>query len=307
MANKKTKQWFFDAPWGRLALVSWGQRSNPPVLLCHGYMDSAATFIPLVEKLPDTYYYVGVDLPGHGLSDPFPAGMLPSQMHMIEVIRIVVERMNWERFIYMSHSMACVFGAFYNAIFPHRMTKVINLDLPPAISTYLGTSLFSCWYPYLYEEYYKNYRRFNTPDNRLITHEQAINTIVRNRNVSEEQAEIILSRCLIPAKDGKFKFSWDPKMKKITYATIPKETLIKIFTTNTPPTLCVSATENTSLGPSKQFGIDVMRTIQDQCTNHFTVFAEGSHDVHITNPDEVASHINEFLKREFNVPFKSKL
>jgi hypothetical protein len=44
--------------------ISWGDPGRPPVLMIHGFMDSAATFIPLVENLPDKYYYVSFDFPG---------------------------------------------------------------------------------------------------------------------------------------------------------------------------------------------------------------------------------------------------
>lgn len=44
--------------------MSWGAPQHRPVLLVHGYMDSAATFIPIVELLPDDYFYLAVDLPG---------------------------------------------------------------------------------------------------------------------------------------------------------------------------------------------------------------------------------------------------
>lgn len=45
-------------------VVSWGKPSKPPILMVHGFMDTAATFIPLVEQLTDDYYYVGFDMPG---------------------------------------------------------------------------------------------------------------------------------------------------------------------------------------------------------------------------------------------------
>lgn len=56
------------------SVVSWGNPAGEPVLLVHGYQDSVATFIPLLQMLPDKYYYVGFDLPGHGRSDDFPVG-----------------------------------------------------------------------------------------------------------------------------------------------------------------------------------------------------------------------------------------
>lgn len=47
---------------------------------------------------------------GHGKSDPFPKGILVTQLHIVEVIRRVVEHMQWKKFILMAHSMGCVIG-----------------------------------------------------------------------------------------------------------------------------------------------------------------------------------------------------
>lgn len=45
-------------------MVAWGNPNNPPMLLVHGYMDTAATFSLIVDELPDTHYFVGFDMPG---------------------------------------------------------------------------------------------------------------------------------------------------------------------------------------------------------------------------------------------------
>jgi pimeloyl-ACP methyl ester carboxylesterase len=48
--------------------------SGPAVLWIHGYTMDSTTWLPLWELLPG-WRHVGVDLPGHGGSDPMPAGM----------------------------------------------------------------------------------------------------------------------------------------------------------------------------------------------------------------------------------------
>jgi pimeloyl-ACP methyl ester carboxylesterase len=48
--------------------------SGPAVLWIHGYTMDSTTWPPLWELLPG-WRHVGVDLPGHGGSDPMPAGM----------------------------------------------------------------------------------------------------------------------------------------------------------------------------------------------------------------------------------------
>ncbi|KAG7298584.1 hypothetical protein JYU34_018226 [Plutella xylostella] len=274
--------------------------------MCHGFMDSAATFIPLLELLPDSYYYVAFDFPGHGLSDPYPAGMLPSLTHLLGVTRRVVDHMTWERFNFLSHSMGGLVGAFYNAIYPNTINKIINLDISTALGSFLtasttGTAELSSWYLYLYDEYYGNYNRYNSPDTRrLVTYEEAVSSVARNRKVTEEQAAILLSRSLIPAGDGKFHYSWDPKMKKITNITLSRDTLTHIFTKRTPPTLNLTSSELKPEDPFTQFSVDMMRVIQETAANHETVFVKGGHDLHVTNAREVAPYVVEFLDRPFN-------
>ena len=40
----------------------------------HGYMDNAGTFDRLIPLLPDKFYVVAIDLPGHGFSSHVPYG-----------------------------------------------------------------------------------------------------------------------------------------------------------------------------------------------------------------------------------------
>jgi pimeloyl-ACP methyl ester carboxylesterase len=53
--------------------------SGPAVLWIHGYTMDSSTWLPLWELLPG-WRHVGVDLPGHGGSDPIPAGMTLPQL-----------------------------------------------------------------------------------------------------------------------------------------------------------------------------------------------------------------------------------
>ncbi|KAI8426962.1 hypothetical protein MSG28_014626 [Choristoneura fumiferana] len=57
-------------------IVAWGSCADPPVLLCHGAVDSAASWRPIMEHLPPTFYYIGMELPGNGKSDPLPRGLM---------------------------------------------------------------------------------------------------------------------------------------------------------------------------------------------------------------------------------------
>ena len=60
-----------DTPYGRLTALRGG--TGTPVLALHGWLDNAASFVPLAAHLRDIDL-VALDLPGHGASAHLPAG-----------------------------------------------------------------------------------------------------------------------------------------------------------------------------------------------------------------------------------------
>ena len=50
----------------------WGPKDGRPVFAIHGWLDNAGTFDALIPLLPKDLRVVAVEMPGHGLSDPFP-------------------------------------------------------------------------------------------------------------------------------------------------------------------------------------------------------------------------------------------
>ncbi|XP_047039241.1 serine hydrolase-like protein 2 [Helicoverpa zea] len=307
--NKPMQEWTVDATWGKIAMVSWGNPAKPPMLLVHGYMDSAATFILLLEHLPDTHYYVAFDMPGHGKSDPFPPGLIVSQLNIVEVIRLIVKHMDWKNFIYMSHSMGFVIGMFYNHLFPGKIAKMIHIDPAAPISVYFYVhNTVRRWYEHLYDIYYSSYDRWNEGSTRRLTLDEAVNLIVRSRSISENQAEVVLSRCLVPAGDGKFKLSWETRMKKIAAAAISEETFYTVMTQHAPPMLIVQASENIVVGPGREFAANILEKCRLMLPNFQSVTVTGGHDVHITHPESIAPHIEKFLKPDRDCCFlKCKL
>ena len=61
-----------DAGGLHVAGLRTGTRGGLPVLALHGWLDNAASFVPLAAQLPELDWALA-DLPGHGLSDHLPA------------------------------------------------------------------------------------------------------------------------------------------------------------------------------------------------------------------------------------------
>ena len=59
----------------RLSYLETGvsTEGKPSLVLLHGLMGSAATFLPFMNELGDDLHVIALDLPGSGLSDRAPS------------------------------------------------------------------------------------------------------------------------------------------------------------------------------------------------------------------------------------------
>ncbi|CAG4958120.1 unnamed protein product [Colias eurytheme] len=296
-SRKIRKEWSMSVPWGKLAGISWGSQSNPPVLMVHGKLDSAATFIPLAELLPDNFFYLALDLPGHGDSDPLPYGIPISIGHQVETIRQVVKHMKWKTFITISHSLGIHISCLYNAAFPNKIIKMVNLD-PELILCIMSiaTGTFPLWNYNFYEYYYSNMA--NSKNQPELTYEEALEMIQRGRRVNRDDAEILLSRNLEHTSRGKYRFKWDLSAKKPVVIPFDGETVCSLWALNAPPMF------NTISSISYE-GVDkYMEKLEKNIPVFIKVHYTGDHDHHVTQPSDYASEISDFLNTDY---IKSKL
>ncbi|PZC73189.1 hypothetical protein B5X24_HaOG209921 [Helicoverpa armigera] len=217
---------------GAYLVIAWGDCCNPPVLLCHGSMDSAVSFRPLVSKLPRNYYYIGLDLPGNGKSDRFLPGLMISVVYdMLYAIHALVKHFRWKTFTLIGHSFGAYLGQFYNLCYPDKLELLINLD--PINFFAVPPEEFSRWYHIFFTNFYKNYDKYNTPKEKspTIKWSEALQSLMRNRpSLNEEQAAAVLERLSEPVGDGCVRYTYDLRMKRINGPAYSPEHVKKLFT-----------------------------------------------------------------------------
>ncbi|XP_018368995.1 PREDICTED: serine hydrolase-like protein isoform X3 [Trachymyrmex cornetzi] len=95
-----------SVPWGHVAARTYGSPTGKPVLAVHGRLDNAGTFTRLMKYLPkELFYYVCIDLPGHGWSSHFPSWMILDVMDYAHALYFILEVLQWKTFIYLGHSL----------------------------------------------------------------------------------------------------------------------------------------------------------------------------------------------------------
>ncbi|MFS0827734.1 alpha/beta fold hydrolase [Pseudomonas phoenicis] len=115
-----------------LAAHLFGPADGLPVIALHGWLDNANSFARLAPKL-EGLRIVALDLAGHGHSAHRPAGAgYGLADYAFDVLR-VAERLGWQRFGLLGHSLGAVIAVQLAGALPERVSHLALIDgaLPP--------------------------------------------------------------------------------------------------------------------------------------------------------------------------------
>ena len=97
------------------------------MLAVHGWLDNAASFVPLAARLPGMDF-VALDLPGHGKSDPLPPGAEYSLAGTVHAVLDAADALGWDRFAVVGHSMGASIGCLVAAAAPERVSRLAAIE-----------------------------------------------------------------------------------------------------------------------------------------------------------------------------------
>lgn len=100
---------------------------GPRVLALHGWLDNAASFVPLAARLPGVDL-VALDLPGHGKSDHLPPGAEYSLAGTVLAVLDAADALGWDRFAVAGHSMGASIGCLVAAAAPARVSRLVAIE-----------------------------------------------------------------------------------------------------------------------------------------------------------------------------------
>ncbi|MDR6841892.1 alpha/beta fold hydrolase [Pseudoxanthomonas sacheonensis] len=123
----------FDIPFGRIAGLRSGTTGGPKVLALHGWLDNAASFLPLASQLP-ALDLVMLDLPGHGRSGHLGPGADYNLLVTLNAVLDVVDALGWERFALLGHSMGAGIGSILAASLPQRVERLVAIEALGALA-----------------------------------------------------------------------------------------------------------------------------------------------------------------------------
>ncbi|MDG1751897.1 MAG: alpha/beta hydrolase [Thalassotalea sp.] len=107
--------------------ISKGDDNQPIVLCLHGWLDNAASFIPLMNEL-NNYQIIAIDWPGHGHSDHRGQD---AHYHFIDYVYdllLLFEFNQWDSIDIVAHSMGGMIASAFAAAFPEKVNSLTLID-----------------------------------------------------------------------------------------------------------------------------------------------------------------------------------
>ncbi|XP_072941411.1 serine hydrolase-like protein 2 [Epargyreus clarus] len=286
------KEWFIEAPWGRICIVAWGHCHNPPVLLCHGLMDSMATFRPLIRMLPKNFYYIGVEMPGNGKSDPFPPGLLFNFYDVVYCLEVVVRHFRWESFMFLGHSVGASMGMLYDFCLPGKITRSILLDPTTPV---VEPETFARWYKRSYQAYFDDYDFYNKPreERTVYTRKEALKKLMKPRMISESMAEDCLERISETVGKGLVRLTYDQRYKIIPQPPFSSDQMKNLCLKTKAQILLIATDDSIREGKYVKMPFLIDESIYNN--NYRVRHVKGHHNIHIGHPERVATFVGQFL------------
>lgn len=105
----------------------------PRVLALHGWLDNAASFVPLQPYLP-TLDFVAPDLPGNGASAHLPHAADYTVVGSARAAFAIADALGWDRFSLLGHSLGGAIASVMAAAMPQRIERLLVIEALGALA-----------------------------------------------------------------------------------------------------------------------------------------------------------------------------
>ncbi|WP_340677789.1 alpha/beta hydrolase [Paraglaciecola sp.] len=275
----------FELSYLTLRGLAIGSPQKPMILALHGWLDNAASFLPLSEYLDD-FYIVALDVTGHGNSDHRAPGNHYHLMDFVHDIHELVETQGWQPFILLGHSMGGIIATLYASCFNDKVNKLISIESFGPMTKDAASS------PAQLRESIESRIKANRSKARHPSSlDHTIDARAKAGEMSKASASLLVARN-VEQIDGQYYFKTDRKLRTFSSLRITEEQAEAFLRNIACPMLVVHGDK----------GFESMRAAfshrKSWVSQLRSVECSGHHHVHMDNPQPVATAIREFLNAD---------
>jgi pimeloyl-ACP methyl ester carboxylesterase len=273
-----------DTPFGRLAGLRSGD-GGVPVLALHGWLDNAASFVPLAAHL-DGLDVVALDLPGHGASAHLPPSADYTMVSAARAVLSAADALGWSRFALLGHSLGGATATLVAAGAPQRVAKLALIEALGGLVEAENATARRLQDAFAAQAEPAGARRRVFPD---------VATAVRARllagGLGEAAARLIVERGLAPALKGGYVWRSDARLTRPTAVRMTEGQVRDVVAAIECPVRLLHA-----VPAFRFFPADVRDARAALLRDADVIGLDGGHHLHMDIPGEVAAVLAPFLR-----------
>ncbi|XP_014211832.1 probable serine hydrolase isoform X2 [Copidosoma floridanum] len=293
--KKEYEEVNIPVPWGYISGKWWGPKEIQPIIALHGRQDNAGSFDTLIPLLKDVSVLC-LDMPGHGFSSHLPEGQcyFPYWEGII-MLRRIIKYYKWNKVKLLGHSLGGAISFLYAASYPDETEFVISLDIvSPSVRDVTKTVGVT-------GANIDQFLKFENlmPDSVPCYEYSEMIEIVENayaKSLTKESAEILMKRGMQQSHTPKkYCFSRDPRLKVSLLGMLSLDLVIAYAERIKCAYLNIRAVPGMKFEQPENYD-KVLDVIEKNSRKFVSHKVDGTHHVHLNNPERVAKPINQFLK-----------
>ncbi len=272
---------------GALSLhgLACGDDNDDIVLCLHGWLDNAASFLPLMPFIPNKRI-IAIDWSGHGFSSHRSPD---AHYHFIDWVYDLLqlfELNNWQKIDIVAHSMGGMVASAFAAAFPEKVKSLTLLDSIGFISATADKSTTQ-----LREGMLSRLKRKNKNKTHHASQDSAIKARVAVSDLAYEQAKLIVKRGLIKEAEG---YLWraDSRLRNTSPNRLTLGQAEQYIRDITIPVQLIYGNKGLDMVSS---GIEHFGPLFQQFTRHELL---GGHHMHMEKPELTAELICAFINNK---------
>lgn len=291
------QEFTLEIPAGRIAgLRTQGHvAGSPRVLALHGWLDNAASFVPLAAEFDRIGLHgielVAPDLPGHGTSTHLPPGADYSFAAAVHAVLDIADTLGWERFALLGHSMGAGIASLVAAGSPERIERFVAIEALGALAEVPERTAVRLRDAVAATRALPSKRLRVFPDI-----EPAVRARMQANALSEPVARLLVERGLRAVHTdqgpGGFEWSSDPRLTLPTMIRTTEAQIRDLVAGIACPTRVIYA------DPAQPYLPEPLRSERSALLPQGEqVVIAGSHHLHMEDPASVAAAIGDFFQR----------
>jgi len=270
--------------WGTLEGLHWSRPGAPRVLCLHGWLDNAASFVPLAPYLKD-FDLLALDFAGHGFSSHRPETSryyFPDNLYDVDA---ALDVLGWDQCHIIGHSMGGGVASGFAAALPERVKRLVLLDAVGILT--LPTDQAARQLRLSMKSVRKNRSELRPYE----SVEEAMAARQKSAPLSDEAARLLCERSLEHTGDY-YQWRTDPRLNWRSPQLLSDAQALDLLAAIRAPTLAI-----TSPAVLEYLGEDMMQKRLSAIANCKHIKDDGHHHFHMEQAEQIGAYITEFLQQ----------